>query len=55
MPYQFYTIKKKISVKSKIKWKQERIQFKAKDSEMKPYPVCLGNILKYFTIENMKK
>ena len=30
-------------------------QFKAKDSEIKPYPLCLGNISKYFTIDNMKK
>ena len=30
-------------------------QFKAKDSEIKPYPLCLGNILKDFTIDNMKK
>ena len=25
-------------------------QFKAKDSEIKPYPRSLGNIVKYFTI-----
>ena len=25
------------------------------DSEIKTYPLCLGNILKYFTIDNMKK
>ena len=30
-------------------------QFKAKDLQIKPYPVCLGNILKNFTIKNMKK
>ena len=31
-------------------------QFKAKDSERKKlYPLCLGNILKDFTIDNMKK
>ena len=30
-------------------------QFKAKDSEIKPYLLCLGNILKDFTISNMKK
>ena len=29
-------------------------QFKAKDLETKPYPLCLGNILKDFTINNMK-
>ena len=30
-------------------------QFKAKDSEIKDYPLCLGNIWKYFTVNNMKK
>ena len=30
-------------------------QFKEKDSEMKPYPLCLGNILKDFTLNDMKK
>ena len=30
-------------------------QFKAKDLEIKKYPLCLGNILKYFTAINMKK
>ena len=30
-------------------------QFKAKDSKIKPYPLCLGNISKCFTIDNMKK
>ena len=30
-------------------------QFKAKDSEIKDYPLCLGNISKDFTINNMKK
>ena len=30
-------------------------QYKAKDSEIKPYPICLGNISKDFTINNMKK
>ena len=29
-------------------------QFKAKDSEIKPYPLCLGNISKDFKIDNMK-
>ena len=28
---------------------------KAKDSEIKPYPSCLGNISKDFTINNMNK
>ena len=30
-------------------------QFKVKDSEIKPYPSCLGNISKDFTIDNIKK
>ena len=30
-------------------------QFNKKDSEIKPYPLCLGNILKNFTIDNTKK
>ena len=30
-------------------------QFKAKDSEIKPYPFCLGNVSKDFTIDSMKK
>ena len=30
-------------------------QFKAKDSEIKPYSLCLGNISKDFTIDNVKK
>ena len=30
-------------------------QFKPKDSEIKDYVQCLGNILKDFTINNMKK
>ena len=30
-------------------------QYKAKDSEIKPYPLCLGNISKMFTIDNIKK
>ena len=30
-------------------------QFIAKDSEIKDYALCLGNILKDFTINNMKK
>ena len=30
-------------------------QFKAKNSEIKDYALCLGNISKYFTINNMKK
>ena len=30
-------------------------QFKAKDSEIKKYPLCLGNVSKEFTVDNMKK
>ena len=30
-------------------------QFKTKKSEIKDYPLCLGNISKYFTINDMKK
>ena len=30
-------------------------QFKAKNSEMKLCPLCVGNILKDFTVDNMKK
>ena len=30
-------------------------QFKAKDSEIKNYTLCLGNISKDFAINNMKK
>ena len=30
-------------------------QFKAKNSEMKDYTLCLGNISKDFTINNTKK
>ena len=28
--------------------------FKAKSSEMKPYPLCLGNISKGFAVNNIK-
>ena len=30
-------------------------QLKAKDSEIKPYPLRLGQVSKDFTIDNMKK
>ena len=30
-------------------------QFKAKNPEMKDYSLCLGNVSKVFTINNMKK
>ena len=30
-------------------------QFKAKDLKIKEYPLCLGNISKDFTIDNIKK
>ena len=33
----------------------EIINFKAKDSEITPYPLCLGNISKDWSIDNMKK
>ena len=33
----------------------EICQFKAKDSEVKKYLLCLGNISKYFTAINMKQ
>ena len=29
-------------------------QLKGKDSDRKPYPLCLGNISKDFTLENMR-
>ena len=30
-------------------------KFEARDSEIVPYPVCLGNISKDFFVDNMKK
>ena len=33
----------------------EIIKFKVKDSEIIPYPLCLGNILKDWLVDNMKK
>ena len=33
----------------------EIIKFKAKDSEITPYQLCLGNILKDWSVDNMKK
>ena len=33
----------------------QKHQSKAKDSGMKMYPLCLGNVSKVFTIDNMKK
>ena len=33
----------------------EIIKFKAKDSEISPYQLCLGNILKDWSVDNMKK
>ena len=30
-------------------------QFKEKDFELNAYPLCLGNISKYFTVNNIKK
>ena len=34
---------------------KEIIKFKAKYSEIVPYPLCLGNISKEFSVDNMKK
>ena len=34
---------------------QKMYQFKANDSEIKKYTLCLGNVSKDFTINNMKK
>ena len=33
----------------------ETIKFKATDSEIAAYPLCLGNILKDWSVDNMKK
>ena len=33
----------------------EIIKFKARDSEIIAYPLCLGNISKHFSIDNMEK
>ena len=33
----------------------EIIKIKAKDSEITPYPLCLGNISRDWSIDNMKK
>ena len=33
----------------------EIYQFKARNSEIKSFPLCLRNILKDFAVENMKK
>ena len=33
----------------------KKYQFKAKDSEIKVYPLCLGNISKRFSANNTKK
>ena len=33
----------------------EITKFKAKDSEIVTTPLCLGNISKYFSVDNMKK
>ena len=34
---------------------QKYISFNAKYSEIKKYPLCLGNISKDFSVDNMKK
>ena len=33
----------------------EIIKFRAKDSEIAAYPLCLGNISKGWSVDNMKK
>ena len=33
----------------------KRYEFKAKDSEIKPYPLCSGNNSKGFVLDNIKK
>ena len=33
----------------------ETIKFKAKDSEISAYPLCLGNIWKEWSLDDMKK
>ena len=33
----------------------EIIKFKVKDSEYVPYPLCLGNVSQYFSVNNTKK
>ena len=33
----------------------KKYQFKVRDSQIKDYPLCLGNISKDFTINNMKR
>ena len=33
----------------------EIFQLKAIDSDIKKYPMCLGNVSKDFTIDNLKK
>ena len=34
---------------------QKIIEFKAKDSEIPAYPLCLGNISKVWLVDNVKK
>ena len=34
---------------------KEIIKFKAKDSEVVAFPLCLGNISKDFSVDNMKR
>ena len=49
--------------KSALKWKQQFLyvngeeiyQFKTKHSEILPYPLCVGNISRDYTNDNMKK
>ena len=51
--YQIYTI---MEVTVSYLFQCSKIyQFKAKDSEIKKYLLCLGNVSKDFKIDNMKK
>ena len=61
--YQFYRIRKKLVLRLNYNRSNSFLfvnatkiyQFKANSSEIKPYPLCLGNILKDFTINYIKK
>ena len=55
-------LRQKRKFKSALKWKLQLFyingvkihQFKAKYSEMKPCSLCLGNIIKYFAVDDME-
>ena len=54
--YKVLFVQKKECVKSLIYFVTTKVyQFKAKDSEIKDYSLCFGNISKDFTINSMKK